>query len=319
MDPKLQAKAADSWQVMEKTARELDELQAAGADPARLEEVAEKAMDKLLASSDETSFDSAYEVRDAIIAKRIGYRQFLKDTVEALSEEGVHYSEQSVSLKKLKTRFPAGMVADVTRELEAETGQRNDLRFLAMVHTSELSADTSQLTPKQKRAKRAEQQRMEADLSQVLARDDVQGIDIAGPEQKQFTAEGVERFVRLVELVRKAGARRGRPLVVRPHVGEGYAATDPDHVATARANLESLISALEGIGYAGDKDGVVIRFGHATHATPEQLQRMQRLGIIVEANVGSTWRPSRSDGGTTSLLTNLYYEVPTGISRTGTG
>lgn len=30
-----------------------------------------------------------------------------------------------------------------------------------------------------------------------------------------------------------------------------------------------------------------VRFGHATHATPEQAERMAKLGIIVEANLGS--------------------------------
>ncbi len=35
------------------------------------------------------------------------------------------------------------------------------------------------------------------------------------------------------------------------------------------------------------RDLVIVRFGHAAHATPEQFRRIKDLGIIIEANIGS--------------------------------
>ena len=50
---------------------------------------------------------------------------------------------------------------------------------------------------------------------------------------------------------------------------------------------ESLIHGAEGIGYAGETDGVVIRFG--TRPMPRQSSEADgEVGIIVEANGRST-------------------------------
>lgn len=76
-----------------------------------------------------------------------------------------------------------------------------------------------------------------------------------------------------------------------------------------------LIKQLEALGYSSTKaqqDGVVIRFGHATHATPEQVERMAKLGVIVEANIGSnliTGSIIRAEEH--PLLLNLYYGLET--------
>jgi len=37
----------------------------------------------------------------------------------------------------------------------------------------------------------------------------------------------------------------------------------------------------------GLSERVVVRFGHATHATPEQLEEIKQLDIMIEANLGS--------------------------------
>jgi len=163
-------------------------------------------------------------------------------------------------------------------------------------------------------------------IDKVLARGDVMGIDIAGPEEGKFTAEGVQRFLEMYDHVSMAARARGRELVLRPHVGEGYAgpgAEDAAHVEVARANLQTLLDGLAKLGYSaakGKADGVIIRFGHATHATPEQILRMKNLGLIAEANIGSnlaTGSIASLDGH--PLLYNLYFDEPTILSTDGHG
>src|SRR5262249_42814462 len=106
----------------------------------------------------------------------------------------------------------------------------------------------------------------------------------------------------------------------------GYAppgTEDKAHIAIARANLEMLLRTLEKMGYHSDKakqDRVIIRFGHATHATPDQLKRMAKLGVIAEANIGSNLATgSIKEVDDPPLLYNLYYEVPTILSTDGHG
>jgi len=163
-------------------------------------------------------------------------------------------------------------------------------------------------------------------IDKVLERGDVMGIDIAGPEDGAFTAEGVQRFLDMYEHVSKAAKARGRELVLRPHVGEGYAppgAADGAHIELARANLEMLLKGLESMGYSAAKakaDGVVIRFGHAAHATPEQIARMRDMGIIAEANIGSNLATgSIATVDSHPLLYNLLLDEPTILSTDAHG
>src|SRR5262249_40819250 len=88
----------------------------------------------------------------------------------------------------------------------------------------------------------------------------------------------------------------------------------------ARANIDKLLGELEDMGYNRKKDGVIIRFGHATHATPDQIKRMKDLGIIFEANIGSNLATGtiRSEDEH-PLLDALYYEEPTILSTDGQG
>ncbi|MBL0214088.1 MAG: hypothetical protein IPQ07_09395 [Myxococcales bacterium] len=148
------------------------------------------------------------------------------------------------------------------------------------------------------------------------------GIDIAAPEKHAFTADGMANFEELYRTVAAAAAERGRPLVLRPHVGEGYnEGNGQAHEKLAHQNLETLITALEKMGYSagrGDKDGVIIRFGHATHAKAEQVQRMAKLGVIVEANIGSNVTTgSIKNISEHPLLLNLYYGVRTVLGTDG--
>jgi hypothetical protein len=91
----------------------------------------------------------------------------------------------------------------------------------------------------------------------------------------------------------------------------------------ARKNIDTVIKKLQAMGYSAEKaksDGVIIRFGHAAHATPEQVKEMRELGVTLEANLGSNLQTG-SIGALDEhpLLYALYYEVPTILSTDGQG
>ena len=333
------------------------------------------------------------------------YEIFTADTVRALAKDGVQYSEQSISVKKLLTQLTPEMMARVSQRVERE-GIHSDLRYLAMVNTSHLSEDYLQqanfntgmpvvfeqeglnITPEQHQKlmsafqfpgvtqsetlKRianaspeqlqelglsAEQARivtselppeLKSGLKTLLQRGDVMGIDIAAPEKESFTSRGMKNFDELYDLLKGAAKERGRELALRPHVGEGYPempgeregfrrhkaarnqAGEPTHYSKAADNLETLISHLEERGYSEQKakeDGVIIRFGHATHATPQQIGRMKLLGVVAEANLTSNvetgaLQPIKGGGDffeNHSLLNLLYHEVPTVLNTDAQG
>lgn len=187
---------------------------------------------------------------------------------------------------------------------------------------------------------------LKAGLERVARRGDVLGIDVASPEKEPFTARGMKNFDEMYDLLKHAAQERGRPLVLRPHVGEGYPEMPegshgfhrykvaregggPKHYSLAAANLETLIAHLENRGYSaaqGAKDGVIVRFGHATHLTQDQVQRIKDLGIYAEANLGSNkvtgaLQPNKAGEFFENhpLLSLMYHEVPTVLNTDAHG
>jgi hypothetical protein len=187
---------------------------------------------------------------------------------------------------------------------------------------------------------------LKAGLERVARRGDVLGIDVASPEKEPFTARGMKNFDEMYDVLKHAAQERGRPLVLRPHVGEGYPEMPegshgfhrykvaregggPKHYSLAAANLETLISHLENRGYnaaQAAKDGVIVRFGHATHLTQDQVQRIKGLGIYAEANLGSNvqtgaLQPNKAGEFFENhpLLSLMYHEVPTVLNTDAHG
>ncbi|MBS2033352.1 hypothetical protein JST97_00075 [bacterium] len=183
-------------------------------------------------------------------------------------------------------------------------------------------------------------------LEKAVRRGDVLGIDVASPEKEPFTARGMKNFDEMYDILKKAAQERGRPLVLRPHVGEGYPEMPegshgfhrykvaregggPKHYSLAAANLETLISHLENRGYSAAqaaKDGVIVRFGHATHLTQDQVQRIKELGIYAEANLGSNvqtgaLQPNKAGDFFENhpLLSLMYHDVPTVLNTDAHG
>jgi hypothetical protein len=295
----------------------------AGMSREALEARARRGLDQALAAHpQEMPFDHTYDLRDLLVQQHIDaaspsnpegrFENFATDTLMMLHDQGVTSSEQSVSISKLNKRFDEATMARAHARAKAE-GKDSDLSFLAMLPTDKI------LSAKPGDVKLSSE--LKAQLRKVLSRADVKGIDFAGPEAQAFTTpEGMAQFKQVYGLLMRAARARGEPLVLRPHVGEGY---DPhgsgEHVKIAQHNLEMLLRTLDELEYKPGGD-VVICFGHATHATEAQLQHMQRLGIIVEANVGSDLATgSIANVDQHPLLRNLYYGVSTVLATDAQG
>jgi hypothetical protein len=324
-DKQLQAESPHAWRVAQKTKQDFAELDRQRAPIEEKMELLSRGLGKILAASDETPFNESYDLRDELVKRFIdpggrAYRSYARGAMKQLAKDGVSYSEQSVSPKKLDERFPEEAMAQARKELQAE-GIDTDVRFLAMMPTKLFGA----------RAGGKDFHAFMDTMKKVLARGDVIGIDVAGPEVHLFTAEGRARFRDVYEAISAAAKARDRALVFRPHVGEGFAARDEQrhvtgdhaHEKLARQNIEALIETLEGIGYNAEKaqsDGVIVRFGHQAHATPEQIQRMAKMGVIAEANLGSNMEThSISKLEEHPLLYQLYYQQRTVLSTDGQG
>lgn len=295
----------------------------AGLPRGALEARARRGLDQALAAHpEEMPFDHTYDLRDALIREYVDptsatnpqgtFENFATDVLTTLHDQGVSSSEQSVSIKKLNQRFDPETMARAHARAKAE-GKDSELSFLAMLPSDKvLSAKPGNSNlPKE----------LAAQLTNVLERGDVKGVDFAGPEAQAFTTpEGMAQFKQVYDLLSKAARQRGEPLVLRPHVGEGYAPQGGRaHVEVAQQNIEMLLHTLDDLGYKAGGP-IVVRLGHATHATDAQLAHMQRLGIIVEANVGS----NLATGSIVSLdqhplLRNIYYGVSTVLATDAQG
>lgn len=287
----------------------------AGMPPDVVEARARRALDAIFAANPNTPFDHTYDIRDIAVQKHIDpngkFENYATDVITNLHDQGVTYSEQSVSLSKLEKRFTPE-VMEAARKKAAEQGKSSQLEFLVMAPTSDSLAGgkktPEQLTNENNR------------LRDILMRKDVKGMDVAGPEAQPFTDTGMDWFVDKYKMLVEVAKAKGEKMVLRPHVGEGY---DPnhtgEHVEIAQANLKLLIKTLKDLGYNGSGD-VIIRFGHATHATPQMLADMASIGIIVEANIGSNLATGSVLRATDHpLLANMYYGVSTVLATDAQG
>ena len=185
-------------------------------------------------------------------------------------------------------------------------------------------------------------------LFEQLERGDTTGIDIAGLEEYKFTAAGRARFRAMYRKLATVGEARRHAVVLRPHVGEGSLdladtggahgienasrsgdrdggdAGELAHYDRARHNVDALIASLEELAAMGELDPtmVEVRFGHSTHATPEQIVRLTALGVIAEVNLESNIQtfsldPTNPETGQVeegrfedhALLSLIYYQT----------
>lgn len=155
-------------------------------------------------------------------------------------------------------------------------------------------------------------------LEKVLAHGLVVGVDLASPERACYTKKGAENLKSILTTtfeVAKSGTKR---LVVHIHVGEGfpafsegktrcnapplkelpafpikYKAGVPVHYVVGSRNVEVLLDAVSefraslGEAVSSFDDHVVVRFGHVTHATQVQANRMRENNIWADINLTS--------------------------------
>ncbi|MBE7448614.1 MAG: DUF4157 domain-containing protein [Kofleriaceae bacterium] len=288
------------------------------------------------------------------------YDEYTREAIRRLARDRIGYTEQSNSAKKMAQRFGAERVRRILDELIAAGEIRPgevDIRFLTMIPTrhfgervdgnpeeSHAGRELDPIVGKDGKRTSGFEKKVDAMVEQVLARGDTPGADIASLELYHFDEQGREAFKLMYRKLAGAARQRGQQVVLRPHVGEGAvdnAAGKPfsrdhdrkrtaegelTHQARAKHNIDQLLTALAELRASGDLDPtlVVLRFGHATVSTPEQVQRMNALGVIAEVNLGSNVRTGSADqtvrgtDGETSpveqfgehaLPTMLYYDT----------
>lgn len=364
-------------------ALEISVERASAADQAamsrRVEAMAEDAARAALTATDDTDFNSAYELRDQLVKDTFagglrpgafedekkahasfGYDQYTREALLRLARDGITYTEQSNSAKKLGEQFGQERVARIHAELvasgELAPGQL-DLRFLSMIPARAFGERGDAVhNPEERHPPRPDDGAFTTLLGKsgepVSDRADTVGRDIAGAELYDIDGLGKERLQSVYRDLRARADARGEPTVFRPHVGEGAvdnlvgqpfqrdrarqrtADGDLTHQARARHNLEQMLLALEELQARGELDPqkVIVRFGHATMATPAQIVRMRALGVLAELNLGSNVRTGSADqtvGGVDGMTspveqyddhvfgTAIYYGVDTLLSTDG--
>jgi Adenosine deaminase len=213
-----------------------------------------------------------------------------------------------------------------------------DIRFLRQVSTERFTAGDS---PKEIAKKIKDDTFLsEGDKKRLAAVGEkgVIGLDVAGPEKGEFTLAGMKRF----ELMYGALASKaknlvdGGALVFRIHAGEGDPIRDAsgnfasgsNHRDIAQNNVGHILDTIEGMSNNGLlSDKVILRIGHATHASPAQLEKIRLLEskgvkIHVEANLTSNIvTGSVANGGEQAqvLLRFLQHGVTPTLNTDGGG
>lgn len=270
------------------------------------------------------------------LKEQMAYDQYAKETIVRLAEDGITYTEQSNSINKLAARFDPGQIEALKAELRQEYAgnprmlqaiNNLEIKHVAMVNTnlfgvrgdqhkgdgSQVRTDDLHAAANTTRGDDRTKFRAEVDnLMEQVKRGDVVGVDIAGAEHFSFDNEARGRMTELYDRL-ASDPDVPKPIVLRPHVGEGANDTIPgmpghrdanrqmvdgpdgpelSHYQRARENLDSMLKVFEEIAARPGNNGklppdVIVRFGHATHTTPEMAARMAKLGIIAEVNLTS--------------------------------
>ncbi len=268
---------------------------------------AQQIAEGLISSTNGTVYDVAYLFRSEITAQAVAdgkTANLLNAVVQNLKSQGIDYVELQGGLRG-KHNVQLATVQQFEQMLRQ---QGISVRFLRAIKSNELAGAGNDL---------------EAPV-RAVGNNFIVGIDIAGAEQR-FTDAGMERFQQLHQLLKEKATKEDKTFVLRVHVGEGYPRkTNDSHRQIAQQNVQKLVARLELMAENGElaPDKVVIRLGHLTHATFEDLQKIQRLGIVVEANLTSN-QVTRSAGSEEEvqqvLLKFLYNDNKVILNTDGGG
>ena len=275
----------------------------------------------------------------ALVPEQVAYDVYIEDTVLRLVQDGLQYTEQSSSAKKLIQRIDAEQLDFVKKQLKAEHPELAkqidaiEIKQLAMVATNDFGAPDKKVKVDDVKRNSISDEKFESNIDSAIEltrRNDVVGVDIAGMEHLSY--EDPVAKVRLRQLYDRlcAAASPSHPLVFRPHVGEGaidvvpgkhgardynrqVSAGELTHYTRARENIGAILEVLENVAkeHGGSLPSrVQVRFGHVTHATPEQVVRMNRLGIVAEVNLGSNAETGALDRSGADLSQGDHDEPP---------
>lgn len=274
-------------------------------------ETAQNIVSDLLSALGNTPYNVAYKFRNQMLRANQGVsqKQVLQAVVENLKRQDIRYAELQGSL-------PANVsFRDFREMLGGETSI--DIRFLQLLSTKRLvekPIDPNKLLTKN-----------DLKALNVVGSRWAVGLDIAGPEESEFTQEGMERFQAIYEFLKQKAQQKNATFVIRVHVGEGYFRQDetPDEHGEqsriAKRNVQTIVETLKKLEISGK---VIIRLGHVTHVEPTQLEEIQKLGVIVEANLTSNLVTGSVTDDTEQaqvLLRFLFYNVKTVLSTDGGG
>jgi hypothetical protein len=122
-------------------------------------------------------------------------------------------------------------------------------------------------------------------------------LDVGCTLIEKSPREFLKRLLRAVQALKEQGEqfngkhiRRILNEVDAGCVGVWKGERSKEATERAQKNLEAFITAIEANQEQWLKDKILIRFGHATHTTVEQAERMKKLGIYADINLGSNLR-----------------------------
>lgn len=202
------------------------------------------------------------------LRRNLGTARMAVATIQQLKKDALRYVEFQGS---------AGLDPKELKDLQAKA--KIDLRFLTTLSTKYLGG------------KEPRKDERGSALAKDIDKKNLIGVDFAGAEAKFDMDKGKKYFKEVYIALAELGKKNKRSYILRPHVGEGYKHRQREsgtHKEEAHSNVGVVIRALEELkGEEKLSKSVVVRAGHATHATIEQLNKLKSLGVIIEANLGS--------------------------------
>ena len=264
--------------------------------------------DDLFRQNERISFETVYPLTRGYVTNKItgsNAELYLDRVLGSLAADKVNYVE-------LQGNLPEGVAPETWQKLQDKHGVR--VEFLDNVSSKTLEGNKKGLKKVKGTSKKP---------GLELGKNGVIGIDFAGPEAT-FTPKGMENFKEIYEHIASKADSEGTTVVIRPHVGEGNPKTNhPEKRINAANNLHLMIDAIKQLKAEGKlSNNVILRFGHATHASAKQLQDIKDLEIIVEANLTSNLRTKAVEGKTQmqqTILKFIYQDVNVILNTDGGG
>jgi len=300
----------------------------------------ETTLEAVLSATPYTEFDSAYYVRglvtDAIAEKTPLAGKYLNLAItadqeigfitSALRSQGILYSEQFVSPKKIESLTAsqetvlrkAGVVLFVqfVNVFLAQNGERT---WLKAVPTDRGGTRCAEEPGKDLLEK---QSALLARLPELVKGNPlVRGVDILAPERNCIGDHGLENLNQLATELFGIARSNGRRMVLHIHIGEGYpifptnqlerlrseayaqcdlnltlpvpmvsSAGVPLHYGNARENVRRVLGAVEDFRRSAPADlddWLKIRFGHVTHLDANLAKRIAAANVDVDVDLTS--------------------------------